>query len=163
MAQSDTTIMFSGIDESIVWSDGSVSTKSITVPIVKGQVSWTVENPPKSEMMVRGQHHSTPTVRKIGDGKVTGSIKIHASTFYGSSTKSPYEVLTNTAGWTTVGAGDGGLVKMVITYNSSGGGGVSQTATFNYCKWSNVAVSIEDGTYTISADFEDLENYPVIA
>lgn len=161
MAGSDTTVVFSGIDESIVWSDyGGVHT--LTVPIVKGQLSWTVENPPKAEMMPRGQHHSTPTVRKTGDGKVTGSIKIYCSSFVGNSAKTPYEVLTDSAGWTTVGAGDGAMIKQVVTYNATAAGGAQQTAAFNYCTFSNVAVGLEDGLYVISADFEDRENKPTI-
>lgn len=163
MASSDTTVAISQIDDAIVLSDGTGTPLTLTLALVKSSATWTVPNPTKAEMRPRDLHHSTPTLRKTGDGNVTGSLKLYIASFKGNSTKTPYEVFTDSASWVTVGAGDGALVKMVITYTAAGAGGATQTATFAYCHFANVAVSYEDGLLCLSCDFTDLENKPAIA
>lgn len=163
MAASDSTIVFSGIDDTIVLSDGTGTPQTITMFGVTGNLTYTMPLETVAEMRIRDQHQSTPVVRKTGDGNVTGSIKAHITSFKGSSTKTLVDVMLGNASWLTVGAGDGRLMKMVVTYNASGAGGASQTVTFAYVRWSNVNVSYDSGLLSLSADFTDFENAPAIA
>ncbi|MFA9272132.1 MAG: hypothetical protein ACEQSX_15530 [Baekduiaceae bacterium] len=163
MAASDSTVVFSGIDDSIVLSDGTGTPQTLTMFGVTGNLTFTLPLETVAEMRIRDLHHSTVTVRKTGDGNVTGSIKAHVSSYKGSSTKTLYEVMTGNASWLTVGAGDGRLMKMVCTYNATGAGGASQTMTFAYVRWSNVNISYDNGLLSLSADFTDFENQPVAA
>lgn len=159
MAASDATVAFSQIDfDTITITTGAAVAYMMTLQ--KGTLTWGVETPPKTEMLVRNKHHSTPTLRKTGDGKVTGAIKLYISTFLGSSAFSPYELFVSGAAVST-GAGDGGMFSMSVPVTGDGGA-PSQTAVFAYCHFMNVKVDIEDGLYVLSADFEDLENKPTI-
>lgn len=164
MAASDSAIPFSQIDlASIVVSDGGANTK--TIALAPGStLEWTVETAPFVEVMHQGKHTSPPTIRKTGDGSVTGKLVAYITTFYGSADESIYEVLTGTgtaASWANLATGDKPARRLVATYTAPSG--ASQTATFSYCVFSNIATGWQDAILVLIADFADHENNPTIA
>lgn len=166
MAASDSSVPFSLIDGAVVIYDGG--SNSHTVAFVQTEVNWSVEKPPRTEARSRNKHHTTVTMRKMGDGNVTGSLSALVTSLYGSASVSLYEVLTTTggaSGWATVGAGDFVLLRMVLTGTAAAAGGATQTVTFAACEFSNVKVDPggADGLWLVSADFIDHENQPTIA
>lgn len=165
MSASDSAIPFSTIDiASIVISDGGSNSK--TLALAPGStLTWAVETPPYVEVRHQNKHTSgAPTVRKTGDSNVTGKISAYVSTFYGSADESIYEVLNGTgtaSGWSSTGTGDKPLKRMVVTYTAPSG--ASQTMTFAYCAFTNIACDWQDDILMLTADFTDHENSPTPA
>ena len=160
MAASDSVIPLSIVDGTLVFSDGGANTQ--TVAFIQTEWNWTRELAPFVEARTRNKHHSTPVLRKTGDGNITGSFMALVATLYGSAAPSLDEVIMFTNGasaWTTTSAGDRKTLRCALTGNASGAGGATQTYTFNYCAFSNVKVEPggADGLWTISADFVDHE------
>jgi hypothetical protein len=161
MSASDTTVPFSLIDGAIVITDGS--TNSFTVGLVKAQIQYEVEGEKWEEATHNGQHLSTPTARKVGDGRVTGSFEALVATMKGSSDESLYEVVTGPpSGWVTTGAGDRKMVK--ITFTGTNSTGATQSIAFNYCIFekSKLTWGGANGLTMIACSFTDLENRPTI-
>lgn len=164
MSASDSAIPVSAIDiASIVLTDGSNSLTLALAP--KSTLEWTEETPPYVEVMHQGKHVSgAPVLRKTGDSNVTGKIVAYVTSYLGSSNETPYEVFTGkgtAASWATTGTGDKKSVRMVVTETVPSG--ASQTITFGYCVFTNVAVSWQDDIRVVTADFTDHENTPTVA
>lgn len=158
MAASDSTIAFSTIDSVLTLYDGAAH--SITVGLIQSEWQWTRTGATFVEVLVRGLHQSPPCFRKTGDGKITGSFKAAVATLYGSAGPSLDEWLHMTDGasaYTSTGTGDRKSLKAILVTNASGAGGASQTFTFRYCVFSNIAIDPSGGIWMISADFEDAE------
>lgn len=163
MAASDnTTIPFSQIDGTLVFSDG---TNSLTCSVVQMDPDWVLEGRPFVEARVRNKHQSTPVLRRTGDGNVTFSLDLLLTSMKGSTAATPYEWLTRTgsgASLLSVGAGDEPMTRITMTLNGSGAGAPSQTTTFAYCVARNVKVGKVDGMYHLTADITDHENEPTV-
>lgn len=163
MAASDTGVPFSIIDGALVATDGAAA--SYTFDLVQAEVVWTVEREKWTEAMSRQKHLSTPTARKVGDGRVTGSMTLLVSSMKGSANETAYEVLTLTgtaSTWVTTGAGDMKMIKLTLTGTNTTG--ATQSVAFNYAITSNVKIDPQgaEGLWSISFDFTDLENTPTI-
>lgn len=166
MSASDSTTSFSMIDVSMSLYDGG--SNSLAVGLIQSDAKWTIEGEQHTEARVRNKHASTPVIRKTGDGNVTGSLTALVASMKGSAAVTLYEWLTFTgsaAGYTTTAAGDKKALRMVLTGTNPSSGGATQTVTFAYCVFSNVAIDPAgaDGLWTLSADFVDYENTPVVA
>jgi hypothetical protein len=105
-------------------------------------------------------------VRITGDGNVTASATLGVNSFYGSTSVTPYEVLTLTGGaasWTTTGTGDKKMLRHTIVFTNPSG--ASQTVVFNYGIAMNIAIDPagNDGLMSLSFDLTDLENAPTVS
>lgn len=169
MSSSDSSIVFSQIDEAVTLTDNG--SNSLVISVAKGTLTWSRAAKPVTEMMIRNKHTPTlPTLRVTGDTKITGSIELHGCSFKGNAAKTPYEVMTGNASWVNTASGDVQTLAMVAAYDASaakvGGGGTtgaSQTLTFGFVHFDKVDVSFADGILSIKADFTDYENDPTIA
>lgn len=165
MAASDSSLPVSVIDiASMTLTDGG--SNSLTLGLVPGGTfEYTVETPPYVEVMHQMQHVSGgPVLRKTGSGNVTGKLTSYVTSMYGSSNETPYEVFTRTgtaASWGTTGTGDKSATRLAVVNTTPGG--ASQTTTFAYCVFTNVAISYQDGIMIVTADFTDHENAPTVS
>lgn len=166
MASSDLAVPLSLTDvTSVTLTNGS---RSVTMTFDQTAVEWKEEGEKFVEARTRDKHESTPITRKTGDGNCTFSAKFLVTGFRGSTAATPYEILTFTglcASDTTIGVGDRKQIRVAMPFSASGAGGVTQTATFNYCVVSNVSVSPTgaDGLFLCSFDAVDHENRPTLA
>lgn len=166
MAGSDSTTSFSRVDCTATVYDGGGN--SLVLGLVQADAKWTIEGAPYTEARVRNKHASTPVLRKTGDGNVTGSMTLLIASFFGSSAVTPYEALTLTGGaaaWTTTAAGDKKAIRLVLAASATAAGGASQSVTFAYIVPMNIQVDPAgaDGLFSMSFDFTDHENEPVVA
>jgi hypothetical protein len=166
MAASDSTVDFSGIDATLVISDGSGN--SITVSLVQADGGWTIEGDTYTEGRTRNLHRSTPVLRRTGSGNITGSVSANIASFRGSTAATLYEVLRFAglaSSWTTTAAGDKKALRFVWTYNASSAGGATQTVTHNYCVPMNVKFDPvgSDGLGMISFDWTNHESSDTVA
>lgn len=168
MAASDSTTAFSQVDGAAVFSDGTATPNTLTVGFVQADVAWTVEGAPYTEARVRNKHHSTPVLRKTGDGNVTGSMSLLVTSLKGDTAVTPYEFLTRTGGasaYKSTANGDKYAIKIAVTFNATDAGGASQTVTFAYVVPTSIKVDPAggDGLMMLSFDFTDHENAPTVA
>lgn len=166
MAASDSTTSFSQIDCTATVYDGGGN--SLVLGLVQGDAKWTIEGEPYTEAKVRNKHASTPVLRKTGDGNVTGSMTLLVASFVGSAAVTPYEAITLTggaSGWTTTAAGDKKAIRLVLAPSATAAGGASQSVTFAYLVPTNIQIDPAgaDGLFSMSFDFTDHENAPVVA
>lgn len=165
MAASDSTISFADTDCRVYIEDGGSNSIEITPRL--GSISWTVSAAPHAEVMHRGKHQTTPVVRKTGSANVTGTLRIGAGTFYGSTAATPYEALMGVgagAAWTNTAAGDMISRKIRVVATNPSSGGATQTVTFGYVVTDSCAVDMggEEGTAAIDVSFTDHEDAPTI-
>lgn len=164
MSASDSSSVFSQIDGTYTIYDGS--TNSLEMPFVQSDLSWALEGDPYTEARVRNKHASTPVLRKTGDGNVTASARLLVKSFYGSSTVTPYEVLTLSGGaatWTTTAIGDKKALKHRIDFVDPSG--ATQRVEFNYAVAMNVSIDPAggDGLMMLSFELTDHESKPTVS
>jgi hypothetical protein len=165
MSASDSTVVWSIIDGALDIYDGS--TNHLSVGLVKAVLKLTISLPKWQEATSNAKHLSTPTVRNVGDGTIKASLTALVATLKGNASVSLFEALTCSGGassWTTTGAGDRKLLRMVVTM-TGGGSGATQTITLGYCVTENIQIDPagEGGLASLSVDITDLENLPTIA
>lgn len=163
MANSDSSTNFSQVHGTCTVSDGG--SNSLILDFVRSDFAWTEEGKPYTEAKVRNQHQSTPDLVEIGDGNVTGSMRIGVTSFRGATAVKPYEAVTGTglaAGWTTTAQGTKKAKRFTLAFVNPAG--ASQTVVFNYCVCMNVNVDPagDDGLMVLSFDFTDHENAPTV-
>jgi hypothetical protein len=164
LGASDTTSSFSRIDG--VWTVTDGGANSLIMPFVQSDLSWALEGQPWTEARTRNKHQSTPVVRIVGDGNCTASATLGVNSFYGSTSVTPYEVLTlsgGAAGWATTAIGDKKCLRHTIVFTNPSG--ATQTVVFNYGIAMNIAIDPagNDGLMSLSFDLTDLENKPDVS
>lgn len=166
MANLDSSIAFSKVDiTSLIIEEGGAT--QLTLTLTQSTLTWTRTGQGYAEVRENGQHLGTPQARLTDDGTISLSLDLAISSFKGSANVHPYEAFTHTGNasiWTTTGAGDKKMLKLIVTYNSTAGGGGSQTVTFANCIVDSVdAKEVGDGLIGMSVSMTDLENEPTIA
>lgn len=164
MATSDSSSVFSRIDG--VWTIYDGGSNSLEMPFVQSDLSWVIEGAPYTEAKVRNRHASgAPVLRKTGDGNVSASATLLVKSFSGTSTATPYEVLTLTllaAAWATTAIGDKRALRHKVTFTDPSG--ASQTVTFAYAVAMNIKIDPAggDGLMSMSFDLTDHESEPTV-
>lgn len=166
MAASDSPISFADTDCRVYIEDGAANSIEITPRL--GSITWAETAPPSTEVMHRGKHQSTPVIRTTGSANVTGSFRMSAGTFRGSTAATPREALLGTglgSSWTNTANGDTITRKIRVTVTNPSTGGATQTITFAYVRCDECAIDMggEDGTIALDFSFTDFENVPTYA
>ena len=129
-------------------------------------LTWEVIGRTKTEARSRGRHESTPVIVENEDSNIALSLDFYITTFSGSSAVSPYEAMTQTgqaSAWTSTAAGNAYCFKIEMTFNNTGGGGGSQTVTFDYV--SKESISISENENFVQGSFSGIayQNLPTIS
>lgn len=168
MAQLDSTIPVKWAGSgTLVLTEGGAT--SVTVTFEQGTFTWTESGRAYTEAMSRGRHYGGgPRLIETTDANVTGQFTFIPTSFYGSTAATPYEMMLFkgvAASYTTVASGSKKALKVVLTINKTEESESNQTATFNYCVFTEVGVDMAaaDGLGQITASFADHENTPTIA